>query len=98
MARAYFIFFRSESTFLNPAGTANSEASAEFEEKVPNSVVISRREPGAPEGWPPPEAFPFAGAAAGWSGAGFFLPSPNLLPSAPPIAPPTDVGGADCCC
>src|SRR5580765_3033377 len=92
---SYFIFFNSESTFLNPAGTSRSEASTAFAEKLLISVVISSSDPGAPDGCPPD-----AGALAGAAGcsAGFFLPSPNLPPKAPPSAPPIEGGGADGCC
>src|ERR1039458_667787 len=52
------LFFISDSTFLNPAGTSKSEGSTAFEENVLISVVISSSEPGAPDPGDacPPEA------------------------------------------
>src|ERR1035441_1055339 len=43
------LFFISDSTFLNPAGTSKSEGSTAFEENVLSSVVISSSDPCPPE-------------------------------------------------
>ena len=80
---------RSESTFLNPAGTANCESSTGFVEKSVISVFVSSREPGAPE---------FSAWAGGASclGSLFFLPRPKRPPK-PPSAP-ARLGRSACCC
>src|SRR5205823_14304789 len=71
----YFIFLRSLSTFLNPAGTLNWASSTPAEEKLLSTVVISSRDPDAVV-VPAPEFADCCGA----SGEVFFLPNPNRPP------------------